>query len=210
MKTKINIGLGVILILIILAAVLIKPTPAAQLMKAENLTIVEAPERAESMEHPDFIKEEYIPQLPEGTNVALEGKMDASSFEGSFTPRKAIDGNTMGVSYWEGKKDSYPNLLILNLKEVKAIHAVRICLCPQNIWGKREQTFSVWISSDGEEYTELVPEETYVFDPDRGNEAVMEFDAVETQYVKLSFTNNTGAGGGQVAELEVYADQAVK
>ncbi len=206
MKRKINIGLGVILILLILISIFINPTPPEQVMKEENLTIVEVPEQTESMAHPDFIKEEYIPQIPQGINVAPEGKIDASSFEGSLTPRKAIDGQATGVSYWEGKKDTYPNLLTLNLKEEKSIHAVRVCLCPQNIWGRREQTFSVQISSDGEAFIELVPEKTYVFDPDRGNEAVIEFAAVETQYIRLSFTGNTGAGGGQVAELEVYAD----
>lgn len=207
MKTKINVGLGIVLLLLVGAIGMVKPRETEQIMKEENLTIIQAPEQTEGMEHPDFIKEEYIPQIPAGVNLALEGKIEASSFEGTFTPRKAIDGNALAASYWEGGKDSYPNRLTLNLKEKAAIHAIRICLCPQDIWGRREQTFSVEISDDGETYEELVPETTYLFDPDRGNEALIEFERLETQYVQLSFTGNTGAEGGQVAEFEVYQEE---
>lgn len=174
-------------------------------MDPANLTVVEAPDQTEAMEHPDFIKEEYVPIIPEGTNIAPEGKAEASSFTQSYVARKAIDGNTKGVSYWEGAPDSYPNTLTVDLKRVAPIHAIRICLNPASIWGKRTQTFAVKISTDGENFTELVPLNDYVFDPDRGNETVITFDTVEAQYVQLEFTANTGASGGQVAEFEIYS-----
>lgn len=183
----------------------IKETPLA--MDPANLTVVEAPDQTEAMEHPDFIKEEYIPVIPEGTNIALEGKAEASSFTQSYVARKAIDGNAKGVSYWEAAPDSYPNTLTVDLKRVAPIHAVRILLNPASIWGKRTQTFAVKVSTDGENFTELVPLKDYVFDPDRGNEAVITFDPVDAQYVQLEFTANTGAAGGQVAEFEIYSKE---
>lgn len=169
-----------------------------------SVTVVEAPEQTEAMEHEAFAVEEYVSVLPEGENLALEGKIEASSFQESFVPRKAIDGRTAGASYWEGAKDSYPNLLTLNLKEEKSFHAIRVCLNPETLWGKRTQEFSVEISSDGESFTELVPSAAYEFTPDRNNEVILEFDETTAQYVQLKFTSNTGAGGGQVAEFEVY------
>lgn len=171
-----------------------------------SVTVVEAPEQTEAMEHEAFIAEEYVSVLPEGENLALEGKIESSSFQESFTPRKAIDGKTAGASYWEGEKDTYPNYLTVDLKEEKSFHAIRVCLNPDTLWGKRVQEFSVEISSDGENYTELIPSAAYEFSPDRNNEVILEFDETAAQYVQLKFTSNTGAGGGQVAEFEIYGN----
>ncbi len=202
---KINIILGIILLALLACVFFVKPGQTKQEMMEENVTIVNAIEQEKSMEHPDFIIEEYVPVIPEGVNIALEGKMDASSYEGGFVPKKANDGDTAGGSYWEGKKDTYPNVLTLDLKEEKSFYAVRVCVCPQIIWGRREQTFSIQISNDGENFTQLVAEAVYVFDPKEGNEATIYFNEVKAQYVQLVFTANTGSIGGQVAEFEVYS-----
>lgn len=199
------------IVIFVLAAVLILMVgycvvgtkDAAQVMKEENLKIVEAPEQTEAEEHPNFIVE-YVPVVLEGTNAAVDGKIKADSFVSGYPANKAIDGKTEGSSYWEGGADVYPNNLTLDLKEEKAIHAIRLCVCPQQIWGKRTQTFGVYIGNDEENLTEWIPETDYVFDPDMGNEVVLEFDPVNTQFVRLVFTGNTGANGGQVAEFEVY------
>lgn len=170
----------------------------------ENVTIHKNIEQAGAMEHPDFIKEEYVLTLPEGENIALGKKVKASSFNDVYTARKAVDGVAAGVSYWEGKSD-YPNTLMIDLEEPAPIHAVRVCLSPMSIWGKRTQTFGVYISDDGENFTELYPVEDHEFNPDTGNEIQFNFDEITTRYVQLEFTGNTGAGGGQVAELEIYS-----
>lgn len=172
----------------------------------QNITIVPTIDQTEPLEHPHFIKEEYIPVIPEGENIAQNGKIKSTDFEGSYTPRKAIDGNAMGISYWEGKKDTYPNYLWLDLKDEYEIHAVRVCLSPTSLWGKRTQTFSVQISDDGENYKDLVKEAAYIFAPDTNNEVVIEFESVTTRYISLVFMDNTGSGGGQVAEFEVYEE----
>lgn len=170
----------------------------------ENVLIVEASEQEEAMEHEAFVKEEYVSVLPEGENLALNGKVDADSFADVYVPRKVIDGRSEGVSYWEGAADSYPNTLTVKLEEPSQIHAVRLCLCPQNVWAKRTQEIEISISTDGENFEVLFPKEAYEFDPDRGNEVILNFDSTEAAAVRLTFYSNTGAAGGQLAEFEIY------
>jgi hypothetical protein len=171
----------------------------------DNVTIHETIEQTASMEHPDFIKEDYVLALPEGENIALKKKVKASSFNDVYTPRKVVDGIATGPSYWEGKPDSYPNTITVDLEEESTIHAIRVCLSPMAIWGKRVQTFSVLISKEGETFTELYGMKDYNFEPDTGNEVQFLFDDIRTRYVMLEFTNNTGSGGAQVAEFEIYS-----
>ena len=69
------------------------------------------------------------------------------------------------------------------------------------------QTFCVQISEDGENFTELIPANDYEFNPDTANEVVIDFDEVGCKAVQLVFTGNTGAGGAQVAEFEIYSKE---
>lgn len=170
----------------------------------ENLVVVKAPEQTESMENEYFAGEEYVAVLPEGCNIAPEGKATSSGFEGTFTERKAIDGKTDGASYWEGSADSYPNDLTVTFDSERNIHAIRVALCPDAIWGKRTQTFSVKITDGSGMERELFAENSYEFSPNRGNEVILEFEECGITSVTLHFTGNTGASGGQVAEFEIY------
>lgn len=180
-------------------------TEATQSINSDNVTTNKTIEQEEAMEHKAFIKEEYVLVLPEGENVALEKKTTASSYADVYTARKATDGLAEGPSYWEGKSDSYPNTVTVDLEENTTIHAIRVCLSPMTIWAKRTQTFLVEISNDDVTYTELVPMKMYTFDPNTGNEVQLHFDEIEVRYVRLTFTENSGASGGQVAELEIYS-----
>lgn len=175
----------------------------SQEIDGANVTTMKAPEQEVAMEHPDFIKEEYTLVLPEGENIALGKKVKASSFNDVYTPRKVVDGVATGVSYWEGKND-YPNYLTVDLEQQEKIHGIRVALSPMAIWGMRTQTFGVNISKDGENYESLFDLKQYVFDPDTGNEVQLIFDEIETRYVQLVLTENSGSAGGQVAELEIY------
>jgi hypothetical protein len=172
-------------------------------MGESHVTIIQSPDQTESMEHPDFKKKEYVLVLPEGTNIALKKKVKASSFADVYTPRKVTDGIATGVSYWEGKPD-YPNYLTVDLESVQTFQGIRIALSPMTIWGKRTQTIAVEISDDGENFTLLAGEKQYTFDPDTGNEVQLLFDDIQARYVQLVITENSGAGGGQVAEFEIY------
>lgn len=176
----------------------------SQTINPANVTVVEAREQSEAEEHPDFIVEEYKLVLPEGENVALNKSIAASSFTQVYHAPKAVDGTSDGPSYWEGTGE-YPNTLTVDLGTPTKIHTIRLALNPLAIWGKRSQTVAVNISSDGESFTELLPAKQYTFDPAFGNEAQLPFEEVETRFVQLVITENTGAGGGQIAEFEVYS-----
>jgi hypothetical protein len=180
----------------------IKESP--QEIDAANVTIVKAREQAEAEEHPAFIKEEYVLVLPEGENAAVGKKIVASSFTDVYNAPKAVDGDSTGASYWEGKSD-YPNTLTVDLEVPTKIHTVRLNLNPLPIWGKRTQTVAVNVSLDGVTYEELVGTKQYIFDPDTGNEVQISFEEKETRFVQLVITENSGAGGGQIAEFEIYS-----
>lgn len=194
-------------LLVLLVLILVRWSSLKKTGTAEaQVQVVEAPQQEAPMEHPAFVKEEYVSIVPDGVNIAKKAKfIDASSYEDIYVPRKVVDGNVNGGSYWEGKADTYPNELELKYEEDRTIHALKLCLCPKPIWGKRTQEFSVQISTDGETYTELIPQAAYEFTPDRDNEVVLEFDPVTIRGIKLIFTSNTGAGGAQLAELQIYS-----
>lgn len=173
-------------------------------IRPENLIVVEAPGQQESMEHESFQKDDYVFVTPEGTNIALDGKITSNGMTGAYNERKAVDGEKGGASYWEGAADSYPNELSLTFAEPHTIHTIRIALNPDSIWGKRTQTFAIMMTDVLGEEQVLRPEQEYVFDPAYGNEVIIEVEDVELMSVTLIFTANTGASAGQVAELEVY------
>ena len=219
MKTQFFRKLRIALIVIMAAAVIVvlilgitgkKNYDKKMVSASANITVVESPEQDSAMEHEAFIVEEYIPIVPEGTNIAGEGKIEASSYYDVYVPRKAVDGNLNGQSYWEAPADTYPNTLMISYEEPYEVHAVKVGLCPKTIWGKRNQEFSVEITEDGESYTEIVPMTSYEFTPDRNNEVVLEFDSINIQGIRLTFQSNTGAGGAQVAEFEVYSNQTIE
>ena len=170
-------------------------------------SVVETPDRTESSENPLFVKEIYEPVIPEGANIAADAKMTANGFNDVYTPIKVNDGKTEGQSYWEGENGAYPNILTATFKETHKIHAIKVCLCPQSVWSMRMQTFCVQISEDGENFTELIPANDYEFNPGTANEVVIDFDEVGCKAVQLVFTGNTGAGGAQVAEFEIYSKE---
>jgi hypothetical protein len=175
-----------------------------QEINAANVTIVKAREQTEAEEHPAFIKEDYALVLPEGKNIAVGKKIVASSFTDVYNAPKAVDGDSAGASYWEGKSD-YPNTLTVDLEVPTKLHTVRLTLNPLPIWGKRTQTEAINVSMDGITYEELVGTKQYIFDPDTGNEVQFSFAEIETRFVQLVITENSGAGGGQIAEFEIYS-----
>lgn len=171
---------------------------------SENIMVVTAPEQAEALEHPDFIEEEFVLVLPEGENIAIDKNIDASGHVDVYAAGRAVDGTADGSSYWEGNSE-YPNTLTVDLQAPTSIHAIRLCLNPLSMWGRRTQTLAVNISADGENFEELVKTQQYTFDPDTGNQIQLEFDDIKTRYVQLIITENSGANAGQIAEFEIYS-----
>lgn len=172
-----------------------------------EVTVVEAPEQTQSEEHPLFIKEVYEPIVPEGENIVRDAKIEDNGYHDVYNARKVKDSDVNGQSYWEGVSNAYPNILTAVFEEDRTIHAMKLMLCPKPIWSARTQSFSVEISTDGENFTELVAKQEYEFTPDCNNEVVLEFDAVTVRAVRLNFYSNTGAEGAQLAEWEIYSEE---
>lgn len=205
-KKGLTIVLAIIAcILVVLTVLEYKAIDQAGIDK-DNVTQIETPEQTVSTENPAFVKEEFVAEVPEGTNIAGDAKIEANGFVQAYTERKAIDGDAEGASYWEGIADSYPNTVTLTYDNPVKVHALRLRLNPDSIWGKRTQQIEIQISSDGENYETLVEKTAYDFDPDTGNQVIAEFDEVEIKGIQLVFYDNTGAHAGQAAEIELYAN----
>lgn len=139
-----------------------------------------------------------------GANLALKKPVTVSSHTQIYRAENANDGNVL--TYWEASPRSYPNLLTVDLGNTYTVRSVVIKLNPDRIWAKRTQTLALLGSVDGADYVTLVDSAVYTFDPATGNTVTINFAAAEARYLRLVFTANSGATGGQVAELEVYSE----
>lgn len=171
-----------------------------------NVNRVTAPAQEEDLTlEAETVPDDFEPITPEGVNVALKGTMSSGGNQDVYLPNKAVDGDTSGPSYWEGKAGQWPNWLSVDFGDVYPVYCAKISLCPAAVWSKRTQEFSVSVSTDGENYTEVAANAVHEFDPLYGNYVIVEFDETEAQYIKLEFQSNSGATGPQVAELEVFS-----
>ena len=145
----------------------------------------------------------------ESEKAAAAGQISVSATAScqvsGYSPALAVDGDI--ETYWEGTGD-YPQTFDLALAEKTAVRRMVLKLNPIEVWGKRTQSFAVQTSDDGENYSEVLPDTVYTFDWAEGNSVEIAFTdaALETQYIRLVFSGNSGAGGGQLAEVELYGD----
>lgn len=205
MKKSGLIIIAILAIVLIGMNVLVITSQSSIKTTGDDLTIVTAPDQAEAMENEQFTEVVYEPVKIDGTNVAPNGLCTANGYTDVYPATCANDGSVDGASYWEGPTGE-DSILTLNLKKAYNIHTIKLGLNPSSLWGKRTQTLSISVSDDGENFTELVASADYEFNPKTGNEVVIDIDDVKTQYVRVTITNNTGAGAGQIAELEVYSN----
>ena len=172
----------------------------------DKVSVVTAPEQVSAETPPAFTEDPNttIPEMPKGDNLAKGCKVIANCYADVYYGKFVTDGITKGGSYWEGNFQEQPvNEIYVDLTEKKSFNTVCIKLNENRIWSKRKQTLAVNGSDDGVNWKEIVAEAEYKFDPSTGNFVVINFDSVEYQYVQITFTANTGAGGGQIAELEL-------
>jgi len=142
---------------------------------------------------------------PEGRrNLALNRPAVASSHIDIWAANKATDGDIS--SYWEAAAGQWPSTLRVELAEQSRIDTVVIRLNPHRMWARRTQRMEIRVGNDGQTWTTAVPETELVFDPvENGNTVAVRLNA-NARFVQLVFTGNTGATGGQVAEVEIYGD----
>lgn len=167
------------------------------------VTIVPAPEQTKA-ERPSCFPDptdDYIP-LPETENYALNKTIISGAHTDVYVNTNVNDGKT--DTYWESK--GFPAEMIIDLGESCAVTTVAVCLNPSSIWEPRIQEIAVWVSLDGETYTEVAPADKYQFDPATGNRIRIDFDTVDAAFVKVVFTLNSSSrtGGAQAAEICIY------
>ncbi len=137
-----------------------------------------------------------------GTNLALGKPITASSTEWTYVAANANDGSA--ATYWEGGGGTYPNLLTVALGANADLNQVVVKLNPDPAWGPRTQTIAV----EGREqsasaFTTLAAAQTYSFSPATGNSVTIPLGGRAAD-VRLRVTANSGAGGGQAAEFQVF------
>lgn len=167
-----------------------------------NVTLVTTPEQTDFEVHPEWTIPETEP-IDYGENIALEKTVKQSGQTDIYNCRNVNDGDR--YTYWEGESDDYPNDITFDMGEAVEMTGARVLLNPRQIWSARTQDVEVQISSDGENFTTVYEKTTLTFDPLKDNSAYMPFDeTVTAQYIRFLFYSNTGAKGGQAAEIEVY------
>jgi hypothetical protein len=136
-------------------------------------------------------------------NVALGKSITASTTTANFVASNAVDGIVTGTSYWEGAAASQ---LTVDLGADTAITSVAIKLNPDPIWAARTQTYAILgRTSAATAFTTLSGSAPHDFAPPVNT--VTTAVSATVRFVQISFTANTGAPGGQVAELEVLGFQ---
>ncbi|BBA95885.1 putative secreted glycosyl hydrolase [Actinacidiphila reveromycinica] len=133
-----------------------------------------------------------------GTNQAVGKPITASSTVQNFVAANANDDDTS--TYWEGTGTSS---LTIQLGANVDTSQVVVKLNPSSAWGPRTQTIQI----DGREqsatgFTQISAAKQYSFDPATGNSVAIPVSA-RVADVRLTFSNNSGAGGGQAAEVQV-------
>ncbi len=140
-----------------------------------------------------------------GQNLAAGKPIEASSSVFSFVAANANDGNT--GTYWEAS--GQPGTLTVKLGANADLDQVVVKLNPDPAWGARTQTFEVLGRDQGATaFTTLKPGADYRFDPAAGQNTVTIPVGGRAADVRLRFTANSGAPGGQVAEFQVFGTPA--
>ena len=142
----------------------------------------------------------------EGTDLAAGRAIEASSAQWGYVAANANDGDT--ATYWEGAGGQYPSTLTVSLESAAELSGVVVKVPPAAAWGPRTQTFEVQgRTGDGDAWATLAPSAGHAFSPATGNTVTVPVTGTARE-VRLRFTGNTGAGNGQVAELQVFGAPA--
>ncbi|WP_042385124.1 discoidin domain-containing protein [Streptacidiphilus melanogenes] len=139
------------------------------------------------------------------TDLALHKPIDGTAYTYTYAPANANDGDV--TTYFEGS--SYPSQLTVHLGANADLSSVVVKLNPASAWSARTQTIAVLgREQSSSTFTTLVAATSYSFDPSGNQNTVTIPVSGRVADVELSVTSNSGAPGGQVAELEVYGTPA--
>ena len=140
-----------------------------------------------------------------GTNLAAGKPMEASSSVFNFVAANANDGNI--GTYWES--NGFPSTLTVKLGSNAEVNTVVVKLNPDSAWGTRTQSIEVLGRDQGSTtFTSLSARANYIFNPATNQNSVEIPVTGSVADVRLQVFSNTGAPGGQVAELQVIGTPA--
>ncbi|MET9444312.1 CARDB domain-containing protein [Streptomyces sp. NPDC006610] len=136
----------------------------------------------------------------EGTNLARNKPIEATSVTQNYTAANANDDNT--GTYWESA--GFPSSLTAKLGADADVEAVVVKLNPDPVWGPRTQSLQVLGRASGASgFTSLKARADYAFSPSGNKNTVTIPVTGRVADVRLTFFSNTGAPGAQVAEFQV-------
>ncbi|GIF22732.1 hypothetical protein BJ973_000909 [Actinoplanes tereljensis] len=144
------------------------------------------------------------PDPPTGTNLATGKSLEATSSVFGFVAANANDNNT--GTYWES--NGFPSTLTTHLGANADITGVVIKLNPDQAWGTRTQSIQVFGQAQGASSVSLKARADYVFNPSANQNTVTIPVTGRAADVQLQIFSNTGAPGGQVAEIQVLGTWA--
>ncbi|CAK4863465.1 unnamed protein product [Aphanomyces euteiches] len=147
------------------------------------------------------VKDQGFKKVKAEFNLALK-KPALSTTETTmdFPASLATDGDPF--TYWESVKELFPQSLTVNLEQKQKVKKIVLKLPPKDSWELRNQEIQILGSEDGKTFTELLPVQSYAFDPKFLNVVQIPLKETETQYIRVVVTGNTGWAAAQVAELE--------
>ncbi|WP_448320945.1 CARDB domain-containing protein [Streptomyces sp. CO7] len=141
----------------------------------------------------------------QGTNLARNKPIEATSSTQNYVAANANDDSTS--TYWESA--GTPADLTVRLGADADLEAVVVKLNPDPVWGPRRQSFEVLGRAEGaSSFSTLKARAEYAFSPSSGQNSVVVPVSGRVADVRLRFHSNTGASGGQVAELQVVGRAA--
>ncbi|MEV8506329.1 CARDB domain-containing protein [Actinoplanes sp. NPDC051475] len=137
---------------------------------------------------------------PTGTNLAAGKPVEASSSTFTFVAANANDGNT--GTYWESA--GFPATLTVRLGADADVTGVVLKLNPDPAWGPRTQNLQILGRGQAATgFTSLKARADYAFHPSTNQNTVTIPLTGRAADVQIQVFGNTGAPGGQVAELQV-------
>ncbi|MFE2493759.1 CARDB domain-containing protein [Streptomyces scopuliridis] len=141
----------------------------------------------------------------DGSDLARGKPIEASSTVFTYVARNANDGDI--GSYWESA--GHPSTLTVKLGANADITSVVIKLNPDAAWATRTQNLQI-LGRDqaATAFTSLVARANHTFNPASNQNTVTIPVTGRAADVQLQIFSNTGATGGQVAELQVIGAPA--
>ncbi|MFI7275132.1 CARDB domain-containing protein [Streptomyces sp. NPDC049879] len=136
----------------------------------------------------------------EGSNLAQGRPIEASSTTFNFVAANANDNSLS--TYWES--NGFPSTLTVRLGANADVNTVVVRLNPDAAWGPRTQNIQILgREQNASTFTSLRAAAGYSFSPSSNQNTVTIPVTGRVADLQLRFTSNTGAPGGQVADLQV-------